>query len=93
MQTCPLCGGRAYTSDGTAAADRALLSCSCCRAFVIDRRLIDLIANARTRNLGPVLRHLSPLTTAAQSAAARGSVLTITSTNWIRLALGQQRIS
>ena len=91
VQTCPLCGGRAFTSAGTATADRALLSCGCCRTFVIDRRLLDVIANARARNVNAVLRYLMPLTTAARSAAARGTILSITSTNWIRLALGQPR--
>jgi hypothetical protein len=90
--SCPLCGGRAQVSEGTAEAHLSLLSCSRCRAFVIEKRLVEVITNAREWNLLPVLRYLAYLSRAAQSAALQGTVLLITSTNWIRLALGQQHL-
>jgi hypothetical protein len=92
LGACPLCGREAYASDGTVEAYLSLLRCSSCRAFVIERQLLDVIVNARAKNLQPVLRHLTSLSQAAQSAAARGTVLIITSTNWIRVAMGQQRL-
>ena len=89
---CPLCGGTAQTSEGIVKAQVSLLACSHCRAFVMEKRLIDVVMNARTWNLRPVLRHVGFLSRAAQSAAAHGSVLVITSTNWFRVAIEQQRL-
>ena len=89
---CPLCGSTAHESDGVVEAKVSLLTCSHCRAFVMEKRLIDIVMNAREWNLRPVLRHVACLSRAAQSAAAHGSVLVITSTNWICLAMEQQRL-
>jgi len=91
-QTCPLCGSSAQVSEGTAEPKLSLLSCSHCRTFVIEKPVLDVIMNARAGNLLPVLRHVAFLWRAAQSAAEEGAVLTITSTNWIRLAMEQQRV-
>lgn len=90
--SCPLCGARAHLSEGVAEAQLALLTCGRCQAFVIEKRLIDVVMNARVWNLRTVLRHVTFLSRAAQQAAARGTVLFITSTNWIRLANEQQRL-
>jgi len=90
--TCPLCGGPAQSSEGVVEAQIALLACANCRAFVMEKRLIDVVMNARAWNLRPVLRHVAFLSRAAQQAAAEGTVLSITSTNWIRLANEQQRL-
>jgi hypothetical protein len=89
---CPLCGGIAQASEGIVRAQVSLLACGHCRAFVMEKRLIDVVMNARAWNLRPVLRHVAFLSRAAQSAAAHGSVLVITSTNWIRVAMEQQRV-
>ncbi len=88
---CPLCGGRAHASEGTRRGRCSLLICGRCRAFVIEKRLVDVITNARVWNF-PVLRHVAFLSYATQSAAARGGVLAITTTNWIRLAIDQERL-
>ena len=90
--SCPLCGGKAGASGGVVAAQVSLLICCHCRAFVMEKRLIDVVMNARQWNLRPVLRHVAFLSRAAQAAAAGGSVLVITSTNWIRVAIEQQRL-
>ncbi len=90
--TCPLCGGQAQASEGVVEQRISLLTCGHCRAFVIEKRLIEVVMNARQWNLRPVLQYVSFLSTAAQAAAAHGSVLVITSTNWIRVALEQQRL-
>lgn len=90
--TCPLCGGAAQASEGVVEAHIALLACAHCRAFVMEKRLIDVVMNARAWNLRPVLRHTAFLSRAAQQAAAHGTVLFITATNWIRLANEQQRL-
>lgn len=91
-ESCPLCGDRAHTSEGVVEEQIALLTCKRCRAFVMEKRLIDVVLNARAWNLRPVLRHVPFLSRAAQQAAAAGTVLFITSTNWIRLANEQQRL-
>jgi hypothetical protein len=78
-------------SEGTVEAHLSLLSCARCRAFVIEKQLVDVIVNARVWNLLPVLRYLTHLSRAAQAAALQGTVLLITSTNWIRVALGEQQ--
>jgi hypothetical protein len=90
--SCPLCGGVAHASEGTIGAHLALLSCTHCRIFVIEKQLLDVITNARQWNLLPVLRHVELLSWAAKSAASDGTVLLITSTNWIRVANNQQRL-
>ena len=90
--SCPLCDGTAHASEGTVEAHLALLSCTRCRIFVIERRLLDVITNAREWNLLPVLRYVELLSWAAQSAASQGAVLLITSTNWIRVAISQHRL-
>jgi hypothetical protein len=82
----------AHASEGTVEAHLALLSCARCRIFVIERRLVDVIMNAREWNLLPVLRYVELLSWAAQSAASQGAVLLITSTNWIRVAISQHRL-
>jgi hypothetical protein len=64
--TCPLCGGAAQASEGVVEAEIALLSCGHCRAFVMEKRLIDVVMNARAWNLRPVLRHIAFLSRAAQ---------------------------
>ena len=89
---CPLCGGRAQATGGVVQAGIALLSCADCRAFVMEKRLIDVLSNACAWNLKPVLRHVVFLSRAARQAAAHGTVLFITSTNWIRLSNEQQRL-
>ena len=89
---CPLCGGTAQTSEGIVEVQVSLLACSHCRAFVMEKPLIDIVMNARACNLRKVLRHVAFLSRAAQFAAAHGSVLVITSTNWIRVAIEQQRL-
>jgi len=90
--TCPLCGAAAQAAEGVVEARIALLACAHCRAFVMEKRLIDVVMNARTWNLKPVLRHTRWLSRAAQQAAEHGTVLFITATNWIRLANEQQRL-
>jgi len=90
--TCPLCGGAAQASEGVVEAHIALLACAHCRAFVMEKRLIDVVMNARAWNLRAVLCHTTFLSRAAQHAAAHGNVLFISSTNWIRLANEQQRL-
>ena len=89
---CPLCDRRARASDGLVNAARSLFRCRACCAFVIDRRLIEVVANARAKNLQPVLRYLTALSAATRAAAWHGSVLEITSTNWIRVATQQRRL-
>ena len=89
---CPLCDREADASDGAVEASLSLVRCRDCSAFVIERRLGEVITNARTKNLQPVLRYLTALSLAAQAAATQGKVLLITSTNWIRLAVEQQRL-
>jgi hypothetical protein len=91
--TCPLCDRQADASDGSVEACLSLVRCRDCRAFVIEQHLVEIITNGRTKNLQPVLRYLSPLSLAAQDAAAQGRVLLITSTNWIRVAVEQQRLT
>jgi len=88
---CPLCGAQASASQGVVETQLVLLTCRRCRAFVMEKRLIDIIANARVWNLRPVLQHVAHLSRAAQQAADDERVLLITSTNWIRLATTQQR--
>jgi len=88
---CPLCGGVAIESEGIVNPRIALLACGRCRVFVMEKQLIDVMINARTWNLRTVLERVERLSRAAQTAAARGSVLFITSTNWIRLANRQER--
>src|SRR4029077_4410206 len=91
-RTCPLCDREADASDGSVEASLSLVRCRDCCAFVIERQLGEIITNARTKNLQPVLRYLTALSLAAQAAAAQGKVLLITSTNWIRVAVEQQRL-
>jgi hypothetical protein len=90
--SCPLCGGEAHVSEGTAEAHLSLLSCGRCHIFVIEKQLVDVIMNARAWSLLPVLRYVASLSLAAQAAAAQGAVLLITSTNWIRVAVGKQHV-
>ena len=90
--TCPLCGRAARAAEGVVEAHIALLACEHCRTFVMEKRLIDVVMNARTWNLTPVLRHTGSLSRAARQAAEHGAVLFITATNWIRLANEQQRV-
>ena len=92
-RTCPLCDREADASDGSVEASLSLVRCRDCRAFVIQRQLGEVIVNARIKNLQPVLRYLSALSRAAQAAAAQGKILLITSTNWIRVAVEQQRVA
>jgi len=92
LSTCPLCGAHANLCEGILQQKIALLTCSRCRAFVMDKRLIDVVMNARAWNVRTVLGQVALLSRATQEAAARGSVLFITSTNWIRLANQQQRL-
>jgi hypothetical protein len=89
--SCPLCGGDAQSSQGTGETHLLLLICGSCRVFVIEKQVVDIIANAREWNLRAVLRHIASLSLAAQTAAMQGAALLITSTNWIRLAVRQER--
>ncbi len=89
-RSCPLCGGSADARRSASDECRFLLPCRHCRVFVIDQQLADVIDNARTRNLTPVLQYLPWLSRATQRAAARGTVMQLTSTNWVRVALDEQ---
>lgn len=82
--SCPLCH---HVSDiRTAEAEGFGVRCRICGSFVIDDQLTQVIANARSRGLRNVLEHLPRLSVAARYAHACGQPLTITSTNWVRIA-------
>ena len=82
--SCPLCH---HVSDiRVAEADGFGVRCRTCGSFVIDDQLTQVIANARSRGLRNVLEHLPRLSVAARYAHACGQPLTITSTNWVRIA-------
>jgi hypothetical protein len=68
---------------------RYLLRCAQCRAFVIEGQLAEVIDNARVRDVKRVLDRLPLLSRATQAAADNGSVMLLTSTNWIRVAMEQ----
>jgi hypothetical protein len=87
---CPLCGGIADVRRSASDECQFLLPCRHCRVFVIDQQLADVIDNARTWNLAPVLQYLPWLSRATQRAAAHGTVMQLTSTNWVRIAVGEQ---
>jgi hypothetical protein len=92
-ECCPLCGGAADARPGSMKRRRYLLRCAQCRAFVIDAQLADVIDNARVRHVKPVLERLPLLSRATQAAADSGSVMSLTSTNWIRVAMEQALVT
>jgi len=87
---CPLCARLATIRRGSIER-HVLVQCCHCRAFVIDMRLNEIIANAWRRNLTAILGHLPWLTDATQFAGEHGGIVTLTSTNWIYIAESQAR--
>ena len=82
--SCPLCS---HLSDIRAAdVDSYGVRCRTCGSFLIDDQLTQVIANARSRGLRPVLEHLPRLSAAARDACAGGQPLSLTSTNWVRIS-------